>query len=472
MDILQKNKLLYARAGFGVSFEDFNNPKPIKECVESLFPSKEITKISVMSFDELQKYLAKNEGMDKAEKDKLHYEFMSFRLKLFKKWMDEFVTTKNPLLEKMALFWQGHFATAIKNAFFEQELLHIIRSNALGSFRELLYKVSISDAMKAYLNNMYNNKAHPNENFSRELLELFTLGVGHYSEKDVRESARAFTGWDGKISNNQELINLLHDNDEKIFLGKKGNFDGDDIINIILEQKQTAHFITNKIYTFFVSDEIKDENIISQLAINFYNSNYNISELLKAIFLSDWFYTQNIIGSKVKSPVELLINYQRLIPYEFKDPFTYYSLQNTMGQLVFMPPNVAGWQGGKKWIDSFSLTLRLRLPEALLINKDIKLSVSENIDEMVMNDVNTEHIKPDIPLKFDNINANWSTYLAFFKNTEKKDLPKKIAKFLITSPLTDIQINEIDSFAESQNKESYIINLTILFMELPEYQLT
>lgn len=467
MNILQKNILLYARAGFGISFEDFNNPKPIDEVVESLFSKEKIEKINIIKKEELSRYFDKNEGMDEMTKNKLHLEFMDLRLKLYDRWMNELINTKNPLLEKMTLFWQGHFATYIKNIYFEQELLHTLRINALGNFGDLLRQVSKSFAMLLYLNNIYNSKEHPNENFSREVMELFTLGVGHYTETDIKEAARAFTGWGIDKETNFIEIDFLHDKNEKIFLGKKGNFNGDDILNIILEQKQTAIFITEKIYTFFVTDEKINTKIIEKLSTEFYNSNYNISLLLKNIFLSDWFYSSTIVGSKIKSPVELLVNYQKLIPYSFNGIYTQYTLQRTLGQQIFTPPNVAGWQGGKKWIDSFSLTLRMRLPEALLINKEIKLSVTDNTDEM-----NTEHIKPDIPLKLDNIKADWSNYLTFFKNIEKKDLPKKMAKLLITSPLTKTQIYDIERFAENQNIESYIIKLTILFMELPEYQLT
>ncbi len=218
--------------------------------------------------------------------------------------------------------------------------------------------------MLNFLNNQQNQKAHPNENFAREVMELFTMGRGNYTEKDVKEAARAFTGWSARFNGEFMFRPFFHDDDEKIFLGKKGNFDGDDILNIILEQQQTATFITQKIYRYFVNDEV-DKDIIAGLSKSFYQSNYNIKTLMKNIFTSDWFYNEKNIGCKIKSPVELLAGIRRMLPMQLDNDNIQLLLQNALGQILFYPPNVAGWQGGNAWIDSSTLMLRLRIPQLI-----------------------------------------------------------------------------------------------------------
>src|SRR6185312_984892 len=168
-----------------------------------------------------------------------------------------------------------------------------------------------------------------------------------------------------------------HDDGQKTFLSESGNFNGDDILNILLKQKQTAIFITQKIYRYFVSDENIDDKKVHTLSNHFYESNYNISSLLKMIFNSDWFYSSEISGAKIKSPVELLVGYQRMIPMEFKNERTWINLQQVLGQYLFNPPNVAGWPGGKNWIDSSSLVIRMRLPEAFFSLKELNLTAKE-----------------------------------------------------------------------------------------------
>ena len=171
------------------------------------------------------------------------------------------INSEAQLREKMSLFWHGHFACRVMNIYFQQQLLDIIRENALGNFGDLLHEVSKSPAMLSFLNNQQNKKQHPNENFAREVMELFTMGRGNYTEEDVKEGARAFTGWGFNLQGEFVYRPFQHDNGKKTFLGKTGNFDGDDIIDILLEQKQTAKFISQKIYKYFVNDTPDIEKI-------------------------------------------------------------------------------------------------------------------------------------------------------------------------------------------------------------------
>src|SRR6185436_3434996 len=210
----------------------------------------------------------------------------------------------------------------------------VIRKNALGSFRDLLHEVSRSAAMLNFLNANQNKKDHPNENFAREVMELFTMGRGNYSENDIKEAARAFTGWGFNLHG--EFVNrpFQHDNSSKTFLGKTGNFNGDDIINILLEQKQTAKFITNKIYRYFVNEKT-DNHKVETLATGFYQSGYDIQKLLEDIYTSDWFYDEKNIGNKIKSPIELLVGIRRLLPMEFENEEVQLLFQRALGQILF-----------------------------------------------------------------------------------------------------------------------------------------
>src|SRR6185436_19949343 len=191
--------------------------------------------------------------------------------------------TDAQLREKMAFFWHGHFACRNLNVFYQQGLLDIIRSNALGNFRTMLHEVSKSAAMLNYLNNQQNRKDHPNENFAREVMELFTLGRGNYSEDDIKNAARAFTGWASIPKGEFIFRRNQHDFGTKTVLGKTGNLTGEEVLDILLEQKQTAKHITQKMYKFFVSDTI-DANHVEWLADRFYKSDYDISKLTEDIF--------------------------------------------------------------------------------------------------------------------------------------------------------------------------------------------
>ena len=240
-------------------------------------------------------------------------------------WINTMINRQsNPLLEKMTLFWHGHFACESKRFDFAHRQLSIIRENALGDFKKLLKGIAKSASMILYLNNQQNRKKHPNENFARELMELFTLGRGHYTEDDVKNAARAFTGWFTNRSNGAYSFNpKQHDNGLKTFMGRQGNFTGEDIIDIILEQEQCAYFIAQKIYTFFVNPKPNDQHI-NELAIIFREANYDISVLMKHILNSSWFYQKENVGIQIKSPVELMVTLGRHCQ------FTYPSIRSVL----------------------------------------------------------------------------------------------------------------------------------------------
>jgi uncharacterized protein (DUF1800 family) len=269
-------------------------------------------------------------------------------------WLTRMLTTARPLEEKMTLFWHDHFATGnakVGNppAMYTQNKL--FRSNALGNFHDLVTAIAQDPAMLRWLDSNSNRKAHPNENFGRELMELFTLGVGNYSESDVREGARAFTGWfyDPKLgfvfNKNQ------HDTANKTFLGQTGAWNGDDVINIIFQQPALSTYMANKLFNFFVHDH-PSPSTISSLADTFRSSGFSVRALVRAILTSPDFTSDDAYRGVVRSPIELVVGTLKSLGVsQFNASATLGSLRR-MGMDLYNPPNVAGWDWGSSWISS------------------------------------------------------------------------------------------------------------------------
>lgn len=391
-------------------------------------------------------------------------------------WMREMVNSGAQLREKMSFFWHGHFACRNLNVYFQQGLVNVIRDNALGSFRDLLHEVSKTAAMLNFLNNQQNRKDHPNENFAREVMELFTLGRGNYTEEDIKESARAFTGWSANFQGEFIFRRFQHDYGDKTFLGKTGNFDGDDILDIILEQKQTARFISQKLYKFFVNENIPDPEKTEWLANRFYNSNYDISKLMEDIFTSDWFYDEKNIGTKIKSPIELLVGIQRMLPMKLENEDALIVLQRILDQMLFYPPNVAGWPGGKTWIDSSSLMMRMRIPQLINDTDEMNVKPKDDDDQMMgRRDTEVYTMKKQgmagIPKKQQiNATVDWDLYLKNFEKTDKDKLIDGISKYLLQTK-SEVSDDTIRQYADTDSRESFIKSVTIQIMSTPEYQL-
>jgi len=390
-------------------------------------------------------------------------------------WMHEMVNSAAQLREKMAFFWHGHFACRNLNVFYQQGLLDVIRRNALGNFGSMLKKVSKSAAMLNFLNNQQNRKDHPNENFAREVMELFTLGRGNYSENDVKEAARAFTGWGATVKGEFQFRRLQHDFGSKIFLGRTGNFDGDEVLDILLQEKQTARYITQKVYRFFVNEKVDAEKI-DWLAERFYKNNYNISKLMEDIFTSDWFYEEKNIGSQIKSPVELLVGIQRMLPMKIEREEALMLLQRVLGQLLFYPPNVAGWPGGKTWIDSSSLMMRLRIPRLLNDTDEMNVRPKDDDDQMMgRKDMNEDpkgmaQQMMGRSAKPINVDIDWNQYVKNFESVPRENLAASISTILLQVK-TKLSMDLIKQYADQSGRENFIKTATIQIMSTPEYQL-
>lgn len=474
---IRKIRHLDLRTGFGLEMEDWregpNAPKRAARLLRDNSTPRLLQVVSTEEWDEYRELQQNKKEMDAAQRrDKIK----SYREKLMdlnRLWMQEMVATENPLREKMALFWHSHFATRVNNPYFDQQLLHTIRTHGLGNFKTLLLQVSQSPSMLQFLNNQQNRKQHPNENFAREVMELFTLGRGHYSEKDIREAARAFTGWGYDRDGAFVFRKKQHDDGEKKILGKTGNFKGEDVLNLLLEQKQCAIFITQKICRYLVSEEKQDQQRIRRLAGDFYESGYDLGELVKTIITSGWFYEEKLAGARVKSPVDLLVGYQRLLPMTFDNPKTLINLQRTLGQLLFYPPNVAGWPGGADWIDSSSLVIRMRLPEAFWGSRELDLKPKEMDAEMndVIKKPMLQEAQADSRFRVGRTQTDWTAWLAYWKKKDRDELPELMAQYLIAKELTTARLQELVRYTDKDSDEEYIKSLTIRLMSLPEYQL-
>ena len=388
------------------------------------------------------------------------------------RWMDEMINSQAQFREKMSLFWHGHFACRVINIFYQQQLLDVVRTNAFGKFGDLLKEVSKSPSMLQFLNNQQNKKQKANENFAREVMELFTIGRGNYTETDVKEAARAFTGWGYNLQGEFVFRKNQHDDGSKTFLGRTGNFNGDDIINILLEQKQTATFITKKIYRHFVNEQI-DEKKIAWLANRFYESEYDIKKLMEDIFTSDWFYEEKNIGIKIKSPVELLVGIRRFLPMELENNATQLIFQRALGQILFYPPNVAGWPGGKSWIDSSTLMLRMRIPQIITANEVVSIQPKSD-DDIMMGQMMAEKVKKGKITSYAGKNSgavvDWQLPFKNFEKVKRENLLPAIAEAVLQSK-NGISNSLLTKYINNESRENYIKSVIVHLMSTPEYQL-
>ena len=469
---LIRNIHLLQRAGFGPSAEDIPNLSEAK--AEQLFQqllkkssgNPAFIKVTTNAFDGLVKGImaeGKMQELTKEQRAELRKKSREALKDLNLRWLDEMVHGEAQLREKMAFFWHGHFACREINIFYQQQLLDVIRTNALGSFGDLLREVSKSAAMLAFLNNQQNRKRQPNENFAREVMELFTLGRGNYAEKDIKEAARAFTGWGFDLGGNFVFRKQFHDEGEKTVLGKTGTLDGDDVIDILLQQEQTARYITAKIYRFFVN-ETPEPAVVEKLSKEFFQSGYDVKKLLSTIFLSPSFYEEKNRGVIIKSPVQLLVGLRRMLPMKFNNDEVQLLYQRLLGQVLFYPPNVAGWPGGRNWIDSSSLMYRLRLPR--LLHDDEGLVAKPKDDDDVMMGVADKTPKRTGVI---NVDIEWPVYVSAFSKTKREELLAHMAATLL--PYGTIDAAMLDRNADLSSREKYIQSVTIQLMSLPEYQL-
>jgi len=468
----KKIQHLYSRAGFGISLSGLEKLKDssVENSVNKIFTdSKNITELKIDHGMGEVTMMTKEErqSMTKEQKQALRKQSRENVQQLNLMWIDKMVIEPGVLREKMTLFWHGHFACRDGNSVFNENQNNTFRKLALGKFSDLLFAVSKDAEMLGFLNNQQNKKASPNENFAREVMELFTLGRGNYTENDIKNAARAFTGWGFDQTGQFAFRKRQHDDDTKTFMGKSGNFDGDDILNMILENKKTSEFITSKVYKFFVNESEPDKNRIKELASEFYDSGYNIEKLLKDIFTSDWFYDEKNIGANIKSPTELIVGLMKNFKIKMENEKPILAVQKNLGQVLLYPPNVAGWAGGKSWIDTSTMMLRMKLPEILFKSSELQFEMKEDPQEMGEM-VNKMKPKDKALYKKVKTTIDISEYINALSSKENEEILKTLAdNILMKSPGTET-MNAVKKYIDTSTKENFIESSIMRLLSVPD----
>jgi len=289
-------------------------------------------------------------------------------------WLTRMLHSPHPLQEKITLFWHNHFATSyakVQSARFMLGQYALMRRHALGNFADLLREMSSDPAMIIWLDTRDSKKGSPNENYARELMELFSLGIGHYTEKDIREAARAFTGWE--IQGTKAVFNKnQHDDGKKTVLGQTGNWQGADIVRICLEQKSAPTFLVGKLYRFLLSETVPaTRELLAPLGEQFKKSGYDFGALVKTMLSSNLFFSPLVYRTRVKSPVDFVLGIVRALEGKIGTTALSQSLEQ-LGQNIFSPPAVKGWDGGRTWLTGQTLLGRQNLALALTLTEDVR----------------------------------------------------------------------------------------------------
>ncbi|MEQ8303897.1 MAG: DUF1800 domain-containing protein [Cyclobacteriaceae bacterium] len=444
----QQVQHLLLRAGFGdthATVQKYIGLKPADILEEQLALA---TKVNPVKIDaEFVSYTVMKE-MSSDEQQMMRKEARQDVKELNVLWLKEMANAPSGINEKMAFFWHDHFACSSQNPKFVQVYLDAIRQHALGNFGDLLRAVSKSQAILLYLNNQQNRKMAPNENFAREVMELFTLGRDEgYTEKDISEAARAFTGWGIKEGEFFERP-FQHDNGVKVIMGQSGNFDGDDVLDILLKKPQTARFIAQKWVKYFVHYD-GNPALEKRVADELFRTNYDIKRALVVMYSSDEFYDVKNLGSRIKSPIELITNFQRQVHVRIENDQSFIFLQRMMGQTLFDPPNVAGWPDGKDWVDSASLMFRMNLPQLIFRSALIQYPLAASFDD-------NDQFKLKGQLKQLQTSIDLKLLESSFPNGDLAE----IQKFLL------------QGFPENQDKmDGSLIDKIVHITSKPEYQL-
>ena len=438
---------LYWRAGFGVLPNMAKKLMTLEReiVVDELFKNSKYYTPLTIDIEEFTSINPETLKRNSALKTKLARKSRE-RLKDYNNaWVSRLIKPKELLRERMTLFWANHFVCYDKNIIYTQKYNNTLRTHALGNFRDFVKAISKEAAMINYLNLKQNIKGKPNENFARELMELFTLGVDNYSEEDIKEAAKAFTGYNYEFLGDFKHIENRHDDGFKFFFNKAGRYNGDDIIDIILSNKQCATFICTKIYKYFVNYNLNDSHINEMVSVFF--PNYDIKALMQFVFNSDWFYNTENKATKIKSPIEWYVGIQNIIPITFKDKNQVLKIQKLLGQVLLNPPNVAGWLGNQHWIDSNTILLRLKMPTLLLNKSVIPTTYATTI-------VNKK--------RFFKVTPKWAVFNTNFKEYSLQAIESNIIQCEIT-PNTKAFLNT----QKTLKKEDYLIQL----LSLPEFQM-
>jgi uncharacterized protein (DUF1800 family) len=411
--------------------------------------------------EEERRMLRRQEQMDERERI----------VELRKWWLDRMATGPRPLQEKMVLFWHGHFATSVekvRDAYFMWRQNELFRRLATGSWLQLLTEVAKDPAMLIWLDQAQSRKEKPNENFAREVMELFALGEGHYTEEDIAEGARALTGWSvDRVRQEFAERPYWHDPGQKRIFGQAGAFKGEDFLSLIVAQPQAGRFITAKLWHYFTGQEASEE-CVSRLAAVFRRTNNSFKPVLRTIFLSEAFYAPEIIRNQVKSPVQWLVGSVKLLEREMPTAQVCAGLTKNLGQDLFAPPNVKGWDGGLSWITTNNLLARYN-QAAILVQGDLSLA------QAMMRGRGKGSDKR--PGRFSQVRPLPVSVEKLFTEKERNDKDALLAalqKRFLQSHLKAQQATALREYLEAQAplNDVAVLNAIRLVMATPEYQLT
>jgi uncharacterized protein (DUF1800 family) len=381
-------------------------------------------------------------------------------------WLQRMASGRRPLQEKLTLCWHGHFATSaqkVKDTYLMWRQNDIFRRNAAGNWLVMLEQVSKDPAMLLWLDQAQSRKQHPNENFAREVMELFALGEGNYTERDVTEAARAFTGWSYERGAQEFTFRPpAHDPGTKYILGQAGNFKGEDVLRMIANQPQSARFISAKLWRFFAEDN-PPPAIVNILAGQLQASKLELRPLLRTMFMSEAFYAPTIIRNQVKSPTQWLISSVRLLERELPPPQIAMNSMRTLGQELFTPPNVKGWDGGLAWITTNNLLSRYNMSAYLVMGENPMLPRPGKGKKPVRRE---RRFRPGVATDVMNI----------FSEEERSTKPKLVAALerrFIQGPLKDRQRKALVDYLDGLGSldEEDILHAVRLVMSTPEFQL-
>ena len=386
-------------------------------------------------------------------------------------WLQRMAMGPRPFQEKMVLFWHGHFATSVdkvREAYLMWRQNELFRREATGNWLELLVEVAKDPAMLIWLDQGQSRKEHPNENFAREVMELFALGEGHYTEKDIAEAARALTGWAYERPA-QKFVErpFWHDRGEKTIFGRTGNFNGQDFLEMVVEQPQAARFITAKLWNFFTG-EMPSEELTTGMAAAFRKAGNNFKPVLRQMFLCEEFYAPSLIRNQVKSPVQWLVGSVRMLERELPPPMACMALTRNLGQDLFAPPNVKGWDGGLSWITTNNLLARYN-EAATLVQGDTSamggagFANNPNVNMMVERRLRNSPVgRVDVQKLF-----------SAKERSDKEALLAALERRLLQGKLKPKQETTLREFLESKGEldDGEIREAIRLVMSTPEYQL-
>jgi len=389
-------------------------------------------------------------------------------------WLNRMAKGPRPFQEKMVLFWHGHFATSmdkVRDAYFMWRQNELFRRLATDYWLRLLAEIGKDPAMLIWLDQAQSRKEHPNENYAREVMELFSLGEGHYTEKDVTEGARALTGWSLDRQTEQFIYRpFFHDNDDKTFLGLTGNLDGDDVMAQIVKQPQAAVFITGKLWNFFAG-QMPSAELNNALAGAFIENARCFKPFLRVMFRSEEFYSDSIIRNQVKSPVQWLVGTARMLQCDLPPGFISAAILRTLGQDLFAPPNVKGWDGGITWITTNTLLERYNDAATLVQGTTQQLSASDfalkpggasgMVQEKAAQRVHIGGLDVEKILTPD-------------ERADKSKLVASLQHRLLQSTFSNKQNQALRNFLDSRPalNDADIRNVVRLVMATPEYQVT